>query len=315
MRSLDSTAESTAGAVVLVVDDDHHNLFMLQRRLEGNNYRVYTASSGKSAMELAAEHSPDLILLDITMPEMDGFAVKEALNEDDRLGAIPVIFLSDRVQVEFKVRAFALGAEDFIAKPFHPEEMLARLQVGLRHHLRARLYENEISNLEETMRTGGVQGADEEEALERLTRSMQQAESRSEPVSLLDLKIVGLEEMNNAPLTRVILMEASEVLHEMINNATDTVLAYREQGEYLLIAVGTSSKRAQILAEGLKSSIMVRAFADPNAEEQLEVSIGIAAWEPGQDYTPEEVLAGASEAMESAAGAGGSRTVVKRFEE
>ena len=315
MRSFDSTADSTAGAVILAVDDDHHNLFMLQRRLEGHNYRVYTASSGKSAMDLAAEHHPDLILLDITMPEMDGFAVKEALNEDDRLGSIPVIFLSDRVQIEFKVRAFALGAEDFISKPFHPEEMLARLQVGLRHHLRARLYESEISNLEETMRTGGVQGADEEEALERLTRSMQQAESRSDPVSVLDLKIVGLAEMNNAPLTRVILMEASEILHEMINNATDTVLAYREQGEYLLIAVGTSAKRAQILAEGLKSSIMVRAFADPNAEEQLEVSIGIAAWEPGQDYTPEEILGGASAAMESAAAAGGSRTVVKRLEE
>lgn len=315
MRSLDSTADSTAGAVILAVDDDHHNLFMLQRRLEGHNYRVFTASSGKSAMDLAAEHTPDLILLDITMPEMDGFAVKEALNQDDRLGAIPVIFLSDRVQIEFKVRAYGLGGTDFLSKPFHPEELLARMQVGLRHHMRARMYENEISNLEEAMRTGGVQGADEEEALERLTRAMQMAESRNDPVSVLNLRIVGLTEMNNAPLARVILMETSEVLHEMVNAATDTVLAYREQGEYLLLAVGTTSKRAQILAEGLKSSIMVRAFADPNAEEQLEVSIGIAAWEPGQDYTPEDVLAGASEAMESAAGAGGSRTVVKRFEE
>ena len=315
MRSLDSTADSTAGAVILAVDDDHHNLFMLQRRLEGHNYRVFTASSGKSAMDLAAEHTPDLILLDIIMPEMDGFAVKEALNQDDRLGAIPVIFLSDRVQIEFKVRAYGLGGTDFLSKPFHPEELLARMQVGLRHHMRARMYENEISNLEEAMRTGGVQGADEEEALERLTRAMQMAESRSDPVSVLNLRIVGLAEMNNAPLARVILMETSEVLHEMVNAATDTVLAYREQGEYLLLAVGTTSKRAQILAEGLKSSIMVRAFADPNAEEQLEVSIGIAAWEPGQDYTPEDVLAGASEAMESAAGAGGSRTVVKRIEE
>jgi|SaaInl4_135m_RNA_FD_contig_51_636876_length_8066_multi_6_in_0_out_0_4 PleD family two-component response regulator len=315
MRSFDSTENSTAGAVILAVDDDHHNLFMLQRRLEGNNYRVFTASSGKSALEMAAEHSPDLILLDITMPEMDGFAVKEALNEDDRLSGIPVIFLSDRVQVEFKVRAYGLGGQDFISKPFHPEELLARMQVGLRHHMRARMYENEIANLEETMRTGGVEGADEEEALERLTRAMQMAESRNDPISVLDMKIVGLSELNNAPLARVILMETSEVLHEMVNNATDTVLAYREQGEFLLLAVGTSAKRAQILAEGVKSSIMVRAFADPTAEEQLHVSIGIAAWEPGQDYTPEEILGGAGEAMESAASAGGSRTVVKRLEE
>ncbi|GIX07964.1 MAG: diguanylate cyclase response regulator [Candidatus Poribacteria bacterium] len=306
--------ENLAGALILVVDDDHHNLFMLQRRLESHNYRVITASSGRTVVELAEEHRPDLILLDVSLPDMDGFEVKEALNQNESTMNIPVIFHSNRVQIEYKIRAFELGADDFITKPFHPEELLARVEVALRHYFRERRLVEEILRLEEQMRTGGVEAASEEEALDKLDRAIQTAEAQKRPLSVLAVKINGLEALSNQSLARVILMETTDVLNEMISASTDTILSYKEQGQYLIYAIGMPIKRAQILAEGLKSSIMVRAFTDPEAERTLTVSIGIAGREAGSGIGKEELLQGAIEAMEQASAAGGNRTVVKRFE-
>ena len=307
--------DTTTGSLVLVVDDDHHNLFMLQRRLESHNYRVKTASSGRAAIDMAGEEPPDLILLDVSMPEMDGFEIKQQLNQSDEMMHIPVIFHSDRIQLEYKIQAFDLGAVDFIAKPFHPEELLARVDVALRQFHREKHLVEEIARLEEHMRTGGLEGVDEEEALDKLERSIQMAESRKESISALNVKVNGLDNLNNPALQRVILMEVSEVLQEMVNTSTDTVIAFKEPGEYLLYAVGMPLKRAQILAEGLKSSIMVRAFSDPSAEASLTVGMGIAGRDPGSGIDKDALLTGATEAQRQASAAGGNRTVVKRFDD
>lgn len=302
----------TAGSLILVVDDDHHNLFVVQRRLESYEYRVLATPSGEAAIDLAETNKPDLILLDVAMPGMDGFEVKRSLSSREATRDIPVIFLSSRTQIEFKVEAFNLGAEDFLAKPYHPEELVARIRVALRHRQKIKQLEEEIKRLQQYPGGGSDRRVEKEEALEKLGQVIGVADNRREPLSCIHLKINGIDNLAPQALKRMVLMEVNDVLQEMVNAQTDSVLSYREEGEYLVYVVGMNLKRAQIFGEGIKSSIIVRAFTDPQAEERLSVSIGISGKELGMNLSKEEILEGAAEALQQAISAGGSRIVIKR---
>jgi cyclic di-GMP phosphodiesterase len=116
---------------VLMVDDNPTNLQVLQATLEGQGYRLLAARDGASALSVVAKATPDLILLDIMMPEMDGFEVCQRLKSDPATFEIPVIFLSALGQTEDKVKGLELGAVDYITKPFQPEEVIARVNTHL----------------------------------------------------------------------------------------------------------------------------------------------------------------------------------------
>jgi putative two-component system response regulator len=120
---------------VLVVDDAPENLHMLVRILTAQGYRPRAAKNGTLALQAAENDPPDLILLDIMMPGMDGHEVARRLKANDKLKDIPVIFLSALDDTEDKVRAFAEGCVDYVTKPFRVEEVQARVdaQMKLRH--------------------------------------------------------------------------------------------------------------------------------------------------------------------------------------
>ena len=113
--------------VVLVVDDDPVNLDILVQTLE-QDYFLIIAKNGKRALELARSHRPDLILLDILMPEMDGFEVCRRLKENPETEPIPVIFLSVMEAPGQKHHGFEVGGVDYVTKPFHADEVLARVR-------------------------------------------------------------------------------------------------------------------------------------------------------------------------------------------
>jgi len=117
---------------ILIVDDSLLSLNHLKRILIKQGYIVETASSGEEAVKKAPEISPDLILLDITMPGMDGFDVIKWLKENKDTHSIPVIFLTGNDDQDTKIKAFDLGAVDYIVKPFHPQEVKARVKVHLK---------------------------------------------------------------------------------------------------------------------------------------------------------------------------------------
>ena len=113
--------------VVLVVDDQAANVQLLGKILAGAGYDVMPALSGEQAMERALARTPDLVLLDMLMPGEDGFSVCRRLHAEPALAEVPVIFLTAATEREFLVRAFELGAVDYITKPFVAEELLARV--------------------------------------------------------------------------------------------------------------------------------------------------------------------------------------------
>ncbi|NTW88069.1 MAG: diguanylate cyclase [Desulfobulbaceae bacterium] len=116
---------------ILIVDDTPANVSLLNAVLS-EEYRIRTATRGSEALKIALETPPDLILLDIMMPEMDGYEVCERLKESPQLRDIPVIFLSLLDSTEVKVKAFRSGGVDYITKPFHAEEVRARVRTHLR---------------------------------------------------------------------------------------------------------------------------------------------------------------------------------------
>ncbi|GBC79583.1 Non-motile and phage-resistance protein [bacterium HR09] len=116
---------------IMVVDDNAQNLTLLRELLEAEGYRVLAFPSGKMALAAARKNPPDLILLDIIMPEMNGFEVCQQLKAEETLQAIPVLFLSAMGETAHKVKAFAAGGVDYITKPFQMEEVLARVRAHL----------------------------------------------------------------------------------------------------------------------------------------------------------------------------------------
>lgn len=116
---------------ILIVDDTPANLLLLTQLLVGQSYDVRPVTQGRQAIAAVRAIRPDLILLDIRMPDMDGYTVCQALKADPETNQIPVIFISALDDTEDKVRAFECGGVDYITKPFQPAEVLARVRTHL----------------------------------------------------------------------------------------------------------------------------------------------------------------------------------------
>ncbi|MCX7071280.1 MAG: response regulator [Gammaproteobacteria bacterium] len=117
---------------VLVVDDEAAIRRLLRNTLQVNDYRVFEAGTVAEALALSASHQPDVILLDLGLPDGDGLSVIEAVRQRS---AVPIIVLSSRTDDSGKVRALDAGADDYVTKPFSVDELLARIRTALRHRM------------------------------------------------------------------------------------------------------------------------------------------------------------------------------------
>lgn len=122
---------SATDATVMIVDDVPENLTLLSAILRKENYRVVVFSHGVSALQAVEANPPDIILLDISMPEMDGYQVCQTLKSNENFCSIPVIFISALSQVQEKVKGFEVGGQDYITKPFQVREVLERVRTHL----------------------------------------------------------------------------------------------------------------------------------------------------------------------------------------
>ncbi|MBE9118723.1 response regulator [Lusitaniella coriacea LEGE 07157] len=148
-----TNAQSIANADILIVDDTPDNLRILSTILTKQGYEVRKALNGQMAMTVVQTRSPDLILLDIMMPQMDGYEVCQSLKNDPKTAGIPIIFLSALKETFDKVKAFEVGGADYITKPFQMEEVLVRVKnqltiCNLQKELRVQNEELQQSNQE-----------------------------------------------------------------------------------------------------------------------------------------------------------------------
>jgi DNA-binding response OmpR family regulator len=117
--------------LVLVAEDDEDILELVVFDLEDEGYEVLTARDGEAAVALALERRPDLILLDVAMPGLDGYEVTRRLRADEATRGTPVVLLTARAQVRDVILGFEAGANDYVTKPFRPDELRTRLQAAL----------------------------------------------------------------------------------------------------------------------------------------------------------------------------------------
>ncbi len=126
--------QTTGQKRILVIDDEQDLLFMASERLTNWGYQVLTATSGEEALQMVEQQPPDLILLDILMPQMKGRAVCAKLKANPKTQHIPIIFLTALDMPDHIKEGLALGAEDYLVKPFEPEDLRDRIEVCLSRH-------------------------------------------------------------------------------------------------------------------------------------------------------------------------------------
>ncbi len=121
-----------AKGTILIVEDDRDILEMVQYNLQEEDYETISAMNGRAGVDMAVASRPDLIILDIMLPILDGFEVCRKLKSDQATAAIPIIILSAKSQETDKVVGLELGADDYVTKPFSPRELIARIRAILR---------------------------------------------------------------------------------------------------------------------------------------------------------------------------------------
>lgn len=136
---------------ILVVEDNATNMRLLIELLLDDGYQVEAAVNGLEALEMAQAMLPDLVLLDVMMPGLNGYEVCEKLQKNPQTQGIPIIFITAIAQVAEKIKAFELGAVDYITKPFNTREVMVRLKVHLIRRSQHQYLEQKISILEQAL--------------------------------------------------------------------------------------------------------------------------------------------------------------------
>lgn len=277
--------------VILVADDEPVNLALIKRRLEWEEYRVETAEDGGQAVEAAKRLLPDLVILDVMMPVLDGLQACRLLKEDPETRDIPVIFLSALDDTDTKVNGLALGANDYISKPFRVEELLARVAVAIRLKRERDLLQESAEELRrraeaasEMSMTDALTGLLNRYGLQRaLQRELSEARRYSRPLSCLLLDIDFFKSINDThghAAGDAALMQAARVLNESLRGS-DVVCRYGGE-EFLVLAPETDARGAHSLAEKIRLAVSARLFGDGARAFALTLSAGVAQLLPGE---------------------------------
>lgn len=120
------------GQRILVVDDDREIVRLVRAYLEKNGYQVLVAYDGETAIHMLRRERPDLVVLDLMLPDHDGMDVTRLVRQDAALAAMPIVMLTARVEDQDKILGLELGADDYVTKPFNPHELVARIRAVMR---------------------------------------------------------------------------------------------------------------------------------------------------------------------------------------
>jgi diguanylate cyclase (GGDEF)-like protein len=270
---------------ILLADDSATVRALARMELETAGFRVLEASDGEQALALAREHRPDVVLLDVEMPVMDGYACVQALKGDPATAGIPVVFLTGRAGAEDLARALKLGGHDYLRKPPESTELLARVNAALR----VKQLQDELlarsAELDRMSRTDFLTGLHNRRHLEEsLRRSSAAARRHSFPVAVLLIDVDHFKSVNDSfghATGDQVLVEVARRLSATLR-AEDVVGRWGGE-EFLVLLPHTTAAAAGVLAERLRRVVREAPVATESGEVAVTISIGGAAADaPGE---------------------------------
>lgn len=286
---------SSEKSAILIVDDISSNIQVLANALQAD-YRIKVATNGQRALEVCrSESPPDLILLDIMMPDMDGYEVCRELKSDAETSSIPIIFVTALSEVSDEEKGLNLGAVDYITKPFH----LPIVKVRVRNHLNLKLKTDlleEMSHIDGLTHIANRRNFDEvmEKESRRIARIPQ-------PISLIMLDIDFFKAFNDNyghGLGDECLVQVAKAMREVIKRPTDLLARYGGE-EFAVILPETPLDGAIKVAEELRAAVEALDFphAYSAVADHVTISLGVACNELDQKVQVENILKQADQAL------------------
>lgn len=294
--------------LILVVDDDPTNIMLLSHILKKSNYRVGQASSGRECLAYVEEAKPDLIILDIRMPEMDGFETCRRLKERPDVADVPVMFLTAEGRSDENVEAgFGAGAIDYITKPFSRADVLARIQLVLKQRQAEQTYRAMATK-------DPLTGLDNRRSLqERLNEMLSNATRHDRPlaVAMVDLdKFKSVNDTYGHDFGDQVLIGFAEMLRTK-SRMEDVVCRFGGE-EFVVAMPDTTLDTARSVAERLRIAWEQTTFQTPNGRDiHVTASFGVARAEQGEGPADmDSVLKRADIALYAAKHQGRNRVIV-----
>jgi diguanylate cyclase (GGDEF)-like protein len=303
---------------ILVVDDHEDNVEVLRARLEARGYEVEGATNGQEALDTVSRWCPDLVLLDVMMPDMDGLEVVKRLKADRNLPFIPVIMQTALDSTERMVAGLEAGADDYVTKPINFQELEARV----RSLLRIKKLQQEVADREKELSqmndkllhismTDGLTGVDNRRALEQRLHEMFEHSLRlHEPIACVMCDIDHFKKVNDTyghAAGDEVLKQFAEILKDAAREI-DRVGRYGGE-EFLLLLPGTVLDSAVTFAERVRQRVEENTFSFEGGTLKRTVSLGVASWPHPKIQGREEMLKAADDALYVAKEMGRNRVV------
>lgn len=298
-----------SGLKVLIAEDNRDLRDIVARMVKTLGHEVMLVSTGKEALRYVHEHSPDIVLLDVMMPEMTGFEFCQALQTEEAGRDVHIIITSARDALEDKVKGLELGAADYLTKPFSLAELRARLQVGERIVRHRKSIKEQKTQLEHLAREDMLTGLSNRRHFEeRLQEEWQRALRYGHALTLLLCDIDHFKQVNDLyghACGDAVLKEVGQTLLRN-SRASDVVARYGGE-EFVVLLCEASPEQAMVAAERLRAAIKALSFHHPSGSFRVTMSIGIASSESKDPEGPVRLLAEADEALYAAKGLGRDR--------
>ncbi len=295
------------GRQKVLIADDSPALAKLLAELLGDEYEILIAPDGEGAIAMANDQRPDLILLDVMMPGVDGFEVCRQLKAEERTQRIPLIFITGLNALDAEQRGLELGAIDFIAKPVQP----ATLRLRIKNHLELKRYRD---FLEDMSLIDGLTGIGNRRCLDEfLFREWRRARRKHTPLSLLLLDVDFFKPYNDHyghTQGDDCLRQVATAIQGLVHRPADLAARYGGE-EFAIVLPDTEPAGAYIMAERVRAAVMGRGIAHETSlvAPVITVSVGVAAYDPAVDLAPDDLLRRADQKLYAAKRAGRNRVM------
>jgi diguanylate cyclase (GGDEF)-like protein len=300
---IDTGKEPDPAGLILLVDDEVTNIEVMASVLDGQ-CDIAFATSGAEALDLVKEISPDLILLDIVMPGMDGYEVCRRLKADPRAANIPVIFVSALDGTDDETKGLGLGAIDYVSKPIRPAIVKARV----RNHLNLKRAHDMLERLSAT---DGLTGVANRRRLEEVIELEFARQTRSqEPLSVIMLDVDHFKSFNDTyghAAGDECLKQIAATLRRTLRQQVDLVARYGGE-EFMCVLPNSPHALAVEVAERIRTQIAAMDIEYAGSPPPVvSASLGVATAEFGQDITPAQFMDQADQRLYAAKRAGRNR--------